>query len=129
MLSVRSGDSNLPVHRLRRRHRRPPAHSRSLKQTSAGAADGPRLLIVTIEHWALLVIFEAASRAFEDYRDMGGRIQFANHESRNGSVIIGLFGMFADCRAKDYVMQGKSWRPTLPTFNVSSGSFHFLHYI
>jgi hypothetical protein len=131
MLSIRSRDSDLPVHRLRRRHRRPRARSRSSKQTSAEAVDGPRLPIVTIEPWALLVVFEAASRAFEDYRDMGGRIGFANHESRNGSVIMDLFGMFARRRAKDYALQGKSWRPspTRPTPKVSSGSFHLLHYI
>jgi hypothetical protein len=29
---------------------------------------------VTIEPWALLEVFGAASRAFEDYRNMGKRI-------------------------------------------------------
>lgn len=74
MLSDRSGDSDLLVQRLRRRRRKPPVHLRSSRQTSAEAADGPRLSVVTIEPWALLEVFGAASRAFEDYRNMGERI-------------------------------------------------------
>ena len=110
MLSVLSGDSILRDHRLRRRHRRPLAHLRSSRQTSAEAADGPRPPIVTKEPWALLVIFEAASRAFEDYRDMDGRIRFADRESRNGGVITACL----TCLQPDTLRlchQGKSRRP------------------
>lgn len=120
-LSVLSEDSILPGRLLRRRHRRPLAQLRSLKQTSAEAADGPRPPIVTKEPWALLVIFEAASRAFEDYRDMDGRIRFANRESRNGGVITACL----TCLHKDTLglcHQGKSRRPAAMLAPASSTS-------
>jgi hypothetical protein len=85
---------------------------------------------VTKEPWALLVVFVAASQAFEDYRDMEGRVRFANRESRNGGVIMihGMFGMFADRRA---VIMSSSWwqvaTTCLPNLDASSGFFHLLH--
>jgi hypothetical protein len=82
---------------------------------------------VTKEPWALLVVFVAALRAFEDYRDMEGRVRFAERESRNGGVIT-MFGMFADRRA---AIMSSSWRQVATTcltnLDASSGFFHLLH--
>jgi hypothetical protein len=117
----------------RRRHRRPPAHLRSWRQTSSQSALARPLLIAQRVRGALRTAVEGALRS-QDARSIGGRDRWRESRLASGGVIASrwcLRCLADDMRSRSSSNRlpscdGKSRQPASASFETSNVPLHFV---